>query len=59
MANLGRLITRKVPVTRQAVLGIGSILALIVGLVVLVTVSPLAGVIVVIVSPVLAAYAQD
>jgi branched-chain amino acid transport system permease protein len=59
MANLGRLITRKVPVTRQAVLGIGSILALIVGLVVLVTISPLAGVIVVISSPVLAAYAAQ
>jgi hypothetical protein len=59
MANVWRLITRKVPVTRQAVLGIGSILALIVGLVVIVTVSPLAGVIVVILSPVLAAYATQ
>jgi hypothetical protein len=48
-----------VPATRQAVLGIGSILALIVGLVVLVTISPLAGVIIVIMSPVLAAYAAQ
>jgi branched-chain amino acid transport system permease protein len=58
MANLGRLIARKVPVTRQAVLGIGSILALILGIVFLITVSPLVGVIVVILSPVLAAYSQ-
>ncbi len=56
MANLGRLIGRKVPVTRQAALGIGSILALILGIVFLITVSPLLGVIVVILSPVLAAY---
>jgi hypothetical protein len=57
MANLGRLIARKVPVTRQAALGIGSILALLLGIVFLITVSPLVGVIVVILSPVLAAYA--
>jgi hypothetical protein len=56
MANLGRLIGRKAPVTRQAALGIGSILALILGIVFLITVSPLLGVIVVILSPVLAAY---
>ena len=59
MANLGRLITRKVPVTRQAVLGIGSILALIIGIVFLVTTSPLLGLLVVILSPVLAAFIQD
>ena len=59
MANLGRLITRKVPVTRQAVLGIGSILALILGIVFLVTTSPLLGLLVVILSPVLAAFIQD
>jgi branched-chain amino acid transport system permease protein len=59
MANLGRLIARKVPVTRQAVLGIGSIVALILGIVFLVTVSPLVGVIVVILSPVLAAQSLD
>jgi branched-chain amino acid transport system permease protein len=56
MANLGRLIGRKVPVTRPAILGIGSILALILGIVFIVTVSPLVGVVVVILSPVLAAY---
>ena len=39
MANLGRLIAGKVPVTRQAVLGIGSIVALILGIVLLATVS--------------------
>jgi branched-chain amino acid transport system permease protein len=59
MANLGRLIARKVPLTRQAALGIGSILALIVGIVFLVTTSPLLGLVVVILSPVLAAFAQD
>jgi branched-chain amino acid transport system permease protein len=59
MANLGRLIARKVPVTRQAVLGVGSIVALILGIVFLVTVSPLLGVIVVILSPVLAAQSLD
>jgi branched-chain amino acid transport system permease protein len=59
MANLGRLIARKVPVTRQAALGIGSILALILGIVFLITVSPLVGVVVVILSPVLAAYSQN
>jgi branched-chain amino acid transport system permease protein len=59
MANLGRLIARKVPVTRQAALGIGSILALILGIVFLITVSPLAGVIIVILSPVLAAYSVN
>jgi branched-chain amino acid transport system permease protein len=59
MANLGRLIARKAPLTRQAALGIGSILALIVGIVFLVTTSPLLGLVVVILSPVLAALAQD
>jgi branched-chain amino acid transport system permease protein len=59
MVNLGRLIARKVPVTRQALLGIGSILALILGIVFLITVSPLLGVVVVILSPVLAAYSQS
>jgi branched-chain amino acid transport system permease protein len=59
MANLGRLIARKVPVTRQAALGIGSILALILGIVLLITVSPLVGVIVVLLSPILAAYAVN
>jgi branched-chain amino acid transport system permease protein len=59
MANLWRLITRKVPVTRQAVLGIGSILALILGIVFLITVSPLLGIVVIILSPVLAVYSQS
>jgi branched-chain amino acid transport system permease protein len=59
MANLGRLITRKVPVTRQAALGIGSILALILGIVFLVTTSPFLGLLVVILSPILAAFIQD
>jgi branched-chain amino acid transport system permease protein len=59
MANLWRLIARKVPVTRQALLGIGSILALILGIVFLITVSPLVGIVVVILSPVLAAYSQS
>jgi branched-chain amino acid transport system permease protein len=59
MANLGRLIARKVPVTRQAAFGIGSILALILGIVFLVTVSPLLGVVVVILSPVLAVFTQN
>ena len=59
MVNLGRLITGKVPVTRQAVLGIGSIVALIVGIVLLATVTPLVGLIVVILSPVLAAYSLN
>ena len=59
MANLGRLIARKVPVTRQALLGIGSILALIVGIVFIVTVSPLLGIVVVILSPVLSVFSQD
>jgi branched-chain amino acid transport system permease protein len=59
MANLGRLITRKVPLTRQAALGIGSILALIIGIVFLVTTSPLLGLLVVILSPILAAFIQD
>jgi branched-chain amino acid transport system permease protein len=58
MANLGRLIARKVPLTRQAALGIGSILALILGIVFLATISPIVGVVVVILSPVLAAYSQ-
>src|SRR4029077_15365423 len=59
MANLGRLISGKVPVTRQALLGIGSILALILGIVLLATATPLVGLIVVILSPVLAAYSQS
>ena len=59
MANLGRLIARKVPVTRQALLGIGSILALILGIVFLATVSPLVGIVVVILSPILSVYSQD
>ncbi len=54
MANLGRLIARKVPVTRQAAFGIGSILALILGIVLLATATPLLGIVVVILSPVLA-----
>jgi branched-chain amino acid transport system permease protein len=58
MANLGRLITGKVPVTRQAVCGIGSIVALILGIVLLATVTPVVGVVVVILSPVLAVYSQ-
>jgi branched-chain amino acid transport system permease protein len=59
MVNLGRLIARKVPVTRQAALGIGSILALIVGIVFLITVTPLVGLLVVMLSPVLAVYSQN
>ena len=61
MANLGRLIARKVPVTRQAVLGICSILALIIGIVLIITVkgTPLLGVVVLILSPVFATLAQD
>ena len=59
MTNLWRLIARKVPVTRQAALGIGSILALIVGIVLLVTTTPLVGLLVVILSPILAAFIQD
>ena len=59
MVNLGRLITRKVPVTRQALLGIGSIVALIVGIVFLATVTPIIGVLVVLLSPILAVYAQS
>jgi len=56
MANLGRLISGKIPVTRQALLGIGSIIALILGIVLLITVSPLLGLVIVIASPVLAVY---
>ena len=59
MANLARLVARKVPVTRQAALGIGSILALILGIVLLATAPPLLGLIVVMLSPVLAAYSQS
>jgi len=59
MANLGRLIVGKAPLTRQAGLGIGSILALFVGIVFLIWVSLLFGVIVLILSPLLAAYALD
>ena len=59
MANLARLIARKVPVTRQAALGIGSILALILGIVLLATAPPLVGLLVVMLSPVLAAYSQS
>jgi branched-chain amino acid transport system permease protein len=59
MVNLGRLIARKVPVTRQAVLGISSILALFIGVAFIVLVTPLLGIIVVILSPVLAVYSQD
>jgi branched-chain amino acid transport system permease protein len=59
MANLGRLIARKVPVTRQAALGIGSIVALILGIVLLATVTPLIGLLVIMLSPVLAAYATS
>jgi branched-chain amino acid transport system permease protein len=58
MVNLGRLVTRKVPVTRQAVLGIGSIVALILGIVLLATVTPLVGLLVVMTSPILAVYSQ-
>jgi branched-chain amino acid transport system permease protein len=54
MANLGRLITGKVPVTRQAVFGIGSILALILGIVLLATAPPILGIVIVILSPVFA-----
>jgi branched-chain amino acid transport system permease protein len=59
MTNLARLIARKVPVTRQAALGIGSILALILGIVLLATAPPLVGLLVVMLSPVLAAYSQS
>jgi branched-chain amino acid transport system permease protein len=59
MVNLARLIARKVPVTRQAALGIGSILALILGIVLLATAPPLIGLLVVMLSPVLAAYSQS
>jgi branched-chain amino acid transport system permease protein len=59
MANLGRLVTRKVPVTRQAVLGIGSIVALILGIVFLATITPIVGVLVVMLSPILAAFIHD
>jgi branched-chain amino acid transport system permease protein len=59
MANLGRLIARRVPVTRQAVFGIGSIVALILGIVFLATVTPIVGVLVVMLSPILAVYSQD
>jgi branched-chain amino acid transport system permease protein len=59
MANLARLVARKVPVTRQAALGIGSILALILGIVLLATAPPLLGLVVVMLSPVLAAYSQS
>jgi branched-chain amino acid transport system permease protein len=59
MANLGRLIRGKVPVTRQAVLGIGSIVALILGIVFLATVTPIVGVLVVMLSPILAVYSQS
>ena len=59
MVNLWRLITRKVPVTRQAAFGIGSILALIVGIVFLATITPLVGLLVVMLSPVLAVYSQN
>jgi hypothetical protein len=45
-------------VTRQAALGIGSILALIVGIVFLITITPLVGLLVVMASPVLAVYSQ-
>jgi branched-chain amino acid transport system permease protein len=58
MVNLGRLITGKVPVTRQALFGIGSIVALILGIVLLATITPIVGLVVVILSPVLAAYSQ-
>jgi branched-chain amino acid transport system permease protein len=58
MANLGRLIARKVPVTRQAAFGIGSIVALLVGIVFLATITPLVGLLVVMLSPVLAVYSQ-
>jgi branched-chain amino acid transport system permease protein len=59
MANLGRLITRKVPVTRQAVLGIGSIVALFAGIALMAAVSGFFGVLVVILCPILAVYSQD
>jgi branched-chain amino acid transport system permease protein len=59
MANLWRLATRKVPVTRQAVLGIGSIVSLILGIVFLATITPIVGVLVVMLSPILAASIHD
>jgi branched-chain amino acid transport system permease protein len=59
MANLGRLITGKVPVTRRVLLGIGSIIALILGIVFLATVTPIIGVLVVMSSPILAVYSLD
>jgi len=61
MANLGRLIARKVPLTRQAAFGIASILALIVGIVLIVTLksAPIVGIIVVVLSPVFASLSQD
>jgi hypothetical protein len=48
-----------VPLTRRAAFGIGSILALIVGIVLLATIRPLVGILVVMLSPVLAVYSQD
>jgi len=61
MANLGRLIARKVPLTRQAALGIASILALIVGIVLIVMLksTPIVGIVVVVLSPVFASLSQD
>jgi hypothetical protein len=51
------MIARRVPVTRQALLGIGSILALVLGIVLIVVAPPTYGVVVLALSPVLAAYA--
>jgi branched-chain amino acid transport system permease protein len=59
MADLGRLVTGKVPVVRQAVFGIGSIFALILGIVFLVTITPLVGILAVILSPILAVFSLD
>jgi hypothetical protein len=59
MANLGRLLARKVPATRQAAFGLGSNFALILGIVLIVTVSPLLGTVSIILAPVLAAQALD
>jgi branched-chain amino acid transport system permease protein len=59
MANLGRLLARKMPATRQAAFGLGSNFALILGIVLIATVSPLLGLASIILAPVLAAQALD
>jgi branched-chain amino acid transport system permease protein len=59
MANLARLLARKMPATRQAAFGLGSNFALILGIVLIATVSPLLGLVSIILAPVLAAQALD